>query len=47
VIVSTQVIVGAIGMVGGYALSPQQAEQVQKLIKEVCKDLPYRFPMKK
>jgi hypothetical protein len=41
------VIGGVLGGVGGYALSPQQAEQVQKLIKQVCKDLPYRFPMKK
>ncbi len=41
------IIGGVLGGVGGYALSPQQAEQVQKLIKQVCKDLPYRFPMKK
>jgi len=41
------VIGGVLGGVAGHALSPQQAEQVQKLIKQVCKDLPYRFPMKK
>jgi hypothetical protein len=41
------VIGGVLGGVAGQALSPQQAEQVQKLIKKVCKDMPYRFVMKK
>jgi hypothetical protein len=38
---------GVLGGVGGYALSPQQAEQVQKLIKKVCENMPYRYVMKK
>jgi len=41
------VIGGVLGGVGGYALSPQQAEQVQKLIKKVCENMPYRYVMKK
>jgi hypothetical protein len=36
------VIGGVLGGVAGRALSPQQAVQVQKLIKKVCKDLPAR-----
>ncbi|MFQ6036531.1 MAG: hypothetical protein ACE5NM_11900 [Sedimentisphaerales bacterium] len=35
---------GVLGGVAGQALSPQQAEQVQKIIKKVCANLPYRFP---
>lgn len=34
---------GVLGGVAGQALSPQQAEQVQKIIKKVCDSLPYRF----
>lgn len=41
------VIGGVLGGVAGQALSPQQAEQVQKLIKKVCADMPYRFVMRK
>ena len=35
---------GVLGGVAGQALSPQQVEQVQKIIKKVCKNLPYRLP---
>ena len=41
------VIGGVLGGVAGRALSPQQAEQVQKIIKKVCADLPPRTAMKK
>lgn len=41
------VIGGVLGGVAGQALSPQQAEQVQKLTKKVCENMPYRFIMKK
>ena len=41
------VIGGVLGGVAGQALSPQQAEQVQKLTKKVCAEMPYRFIMKK
>lgn len=34
---------GVLGGVAGQALSPQQAEQAQKIIKQVCESLPYRF----
>ena len=37
------VIGGALGGVAGYALSPQQAVQVQKIIKKVCASLPCKF----
>ena len=37
------VIGGVLGGVAGQALSPQQAEQVQKIINKVCKNLPPRF----
>jgi hypothetical protein len=37
------VIGGVLGGVAGNALSPQQAEQVQKIIKKVCENLPYRI----
>jgi len=33
---------GLLGGVAGNALSPQQAEQVQKIIKKMCQNLPYR-----
>ena len=33
---------GILGGVAGHALSPQQAEQVQKVIKKVCENLPSR-----
>ncbi len=37
-------IIGAVlGGVGGRALSPQQAEHLQKMAKKMCKDLPMRF----
>jgi hypothetical protein len=35
---------GVLGGVAGQALSPQKAEQAQKVIKRMCKSLPYRFP---
>ena len=35
---------GVLGGVAGHALSPQKAEQAQKVIKRMCKSLPYRFP---
>ena len=41
------VIGGVLGGVAGQALSPQQAEQVQKVIKKVCAELPPRTAMKK
>lgn len=41
------VIGGVLGGVAGRALSPQQAVQVQKIIKKVCKDLPPRMVMMK
>jgi uncharacterized membrane protein len=37
------VIGGVLGGVAGNALSPQQAENLQKLTKKMCKDLPPRF----
>ena len=37
------VIGGVLGGVAGNALSPQQAENLQKLTKKMCKDLPMRF----
>ncbi len=33
---------GAIGGVAGYALTPQQATQTKKIIRKMCKTLPYR-----
>jgi hypothetical protein len=41
------VIGGVLGGVAGQALSPQQAEQAQKIIKKVCESLPYRYPMQR
>jgi hypothetical protein len=38
---------GVLGGVAGQALSPQQAEQAQKIIKQVCESLPYRFAQRK
>ncbi len=38
------VIGGVLGGVAGQALSPQQAVQVQKIIKKVCVSLPSRLP---
>ena len=38
------VIGGVLGGVAGHALSPQQADQVKKIIKKVCDNLPYRTP---
>jgi hypothetical protein len=35
---------GVLGGVAGNALSPEQREQVQKVIAKVCKTLPARFP---
>jgi len=35
---------GVLGGVAGQALSPQKAEQAQKVIKRMCKSLPYRYP---
>jgi len=35
---------GVLGGVAGQALSPQKAEQAQKVIKSMCKSLPYRYP---
>ena len=37
------VIGGVLGGVAGHALSPQQAVQVQKIIKKVCASLPSKF----
>lgn len=37
------IIGGILGGVGGRALSPQQAEHLQKMAKKMCKDLPMRF----
>ena len=37
------IIGGVLGGVAGQALTPQQAEQVQKMAKNMCKDLPPRF----
>ena len=39
------VIGGVLGGVAGRALSPQQAVQVRKIIKKVCKELPARAPV--
>ena len=38
------VIGGVLGGVAGRALTPQQAQQVKKIIKKVCENLPSRFP---
>ena len=38
------IIGGVLGGVAGQALSPQQAEQVQKIIKKVCESMPPRAP---
>ena len=38
------VIGGVLGGVAGRALTPQQAEQVKKIIAKVCEDMPSRFP---
>ncbi len=35
---------GVLGGVAGRALTPQQAEQTQKIIKMICKTLPSRLP---
>jgi len=37
------VIGGVLGGVAGNALSPQQSDNLQKLTKKMCKDLPMRF----
>ncbi|MBW8039505.1 MAG: glycine zipper 2TM domain-containing protein [Planctomycetes bacterium] len=37
------VIGGILGGTAGRALSPQQAEHLQKMAKKMCKDLPLRF----
>ena len=38
---------GVLGGVAGHALTPQQAEQTQKVIKKMCKNLPGRYgPMR-
>jgi hypothetical protein len=39
------IIGGAAGGVAGNALSPQQAEQMQKIIRTVCEKLPPRYVM--
>jgi len=41
------VIGGVLGGVAGQALSPQQAEQVKKIIKDTCQTLPARIPVRK
>lgn len=38
---------GVLGGVAGNVLSPEQREQVKKVIAKVCKDLPSRVPEKK
>jgi len=38
------VIGGVLGGIAGRALTPQQAEQVKKIITKVCENLPSRFP---
>jgi len=35
---------GVLGGLAGRAMTPQQADQVKKIIEKVCKDLPSRFP---
>lgn len=40
------VVGGVLGGVAGRALSPQQAEQVQKIIKKVCVNLPPRMAVR-
>lgn len=40
------VVGGVLGGVAGRALSPQQAEQVQKIIKKVCVNLPLRMAVR-
>ena len=35
---------GVLGGAAGRALSPQKAEKAQKIIKKMCKSLPYRLP---
>ena len=35
---------GVLGGVAGQALSAQKAEQTKKIIKKMCKSLPFRFP---
>jgi hypothetical protein len=37
------IIGGVLGGVAGQALSPQQADQVQKIVKKVCASMPARF----
>jgi hypothetical protein len=37
---------GALGGIAAYALSPQQAEQFQKVVKQVCQNLPQRSACK-
>ena len=37
------IVGGILGGVAGQALSPQQEEQVQKVIKELCESMPERF----
>ncbi|MHC4656817.1 MAG: glycine zipper 2TM domain-containing protein [Planctomycetota bacterium] len=37
------IIGGVLGGVAGNALTPQQAENLQKMAKKMCKDLPLRF----
>ena len=38
------VIGGVLGGIAGRALTPQQAEQVKKIIAKLCENLPSRFP---
>jgi len=40
------IVGGVLGGVAGQALSPQQAEQVQKIIKKICVELPPRMAVK-
>jgi len=37
------VIGGALGGVAGHALSPQQADKAQEIVKKMCKGMPYRI----
>jgi hypothetical protein len=37
------IVGGVVGGVAGRELTPQQAEQVQKIIKQMCKSLPPRY----
>jgi hypothetical protein len=35
---------GAVGGVAGYVLSPEQEDQVRKIVTATCNELPYRIP---